>query len=74
MSQKEEITLDVRQMTCSSCVRHVEHALREVPGVANVAVALREGKARIERDPSKATVDALIRAVEDAGYDAAVTS
>ena len=41
-----ETILAVEGMTCSSCIRHVEHALRELSGVAKVAVNLKDGKVR----------------------------
>jgi Cu+-exporting ATPase len=55
-------------MTCASCVSHVEEALREVPGVRSVAVSLATEKALVEVDPRLAGVEALVRAVDDAGY------
>src|SRR5512136_919147 len=35
-----ELTLDVRGMTCASCVDHVERALKELPGVTDTVVSL----------------------------------
>lgn len=42
-----EITLSVTGMTCSDCARHVERALKSVPGVEKVKVAYPEAIARI---------------------------
>jgi copper chaperone CopZ len=58
-------------MTCNGCVRHVDKALREVPGVTAVEVSLPEGRAKIVHDES-APVPALVAAVESAGYAASV--
>ena len=68
MSTKETV-LDVKGMTCSSCVRHVEGALRKLDGVTAVVVNLEEGKARVEHDPAKATVDRMIAALDEEGYE-----
>lgn len=68
MSTKETI-LDVEGMTCSSCVRHVESALRKIDGVGTVEVKLREGKVRVEHDPDKAPIAQMIEAIVDAGYE-----
>ncbi|HEX5660081.1 MAG TPA: heavy metal-associated domain-containing protein [Polyangiales bacterium] len=59
--------LNVRGMTCGQCVKHVTDALRAVPGVTQVEVTLREGRAQIEHD---ATITSLIAAVKAEGYDA----
>src|SRR5574342_222336 len=42
-----ELTLDVRGMTCASCVDHVEGALKELPGVQEAVVNLGLGTARV---------------------------
>jgi copper chaperone len=66
-----ETSLRVTGMTCGNCVRHVTEALRGVPGVSAVDVALAEQRARVLHDPARAPVPALIAAVEAAGYEAA---
>ena len=40
------VTLDVKGMSCASCVSHVERALKKVPGVvdANVNLAMETAK------------------------------
>ncbi|MDH4135874.1 MAG: heavy-metal-associated domain-containing protein, partial [Anaerolineae bacterium] len=37
---EKQITLPVQGMTCASCVAHVERALKNVDGVADVNVNL----------------------------------
>ena len=68
MSNKETI-LSVEGMTCSSCIRHVEHALSELEGIEKVEVKLKDGKVRIEHDPSRPTIDEMIAALGEAGYE-----
>jgi Cu+-exporting ATPase len=63
--------LAVSGMTCASCVAHVGRALRKVPGVAGAQVNLATERAQITHDPS-VRIDALIGAVEAAGYAAAL--
>lgn len=55
-------------MTCNGCVKHVDQALRAVPGVTAVEVSLPDHRAKIVHDPDTSPVPALIGAVEDAGY------
>jgi Au+-exporting ATPase len=56
-------------MTCASCVGRVERVLAAVPGVARASVNLASGRATVQG----AGVDrqALVRAVEKAGYEVA---
>ena len=57
-------------MTCNGCVRHVDKALRGVPGVTAVEVNLPEGTAKVVHDDA-APIAAMVAAVESAGYEAA---
>lgn len=66
----EEVTLKVTGMTCGSCVRHVDRALRDVEGVADVKVHYREGLVFVRREAA-ATDASLVEAVREAGYEAA---
>lgn len=68
MSTKEAI-LDVDGMTCSSCVRHVDAALRKIDGIGTVEVKLGDGKVRVQHDPTKASIAQMIEALGDAGYE-----
>jgi len=61
------LRLSITGMTCASCAGRVERALAKVPGVAAVAVNLASEQALIT-GPS--TADALVAAVEKAGYGA----
>lgn len=61
--------LSVSGMTCASCVGHVTHALRNVPGVRDARVNLATERATIEHD-APLTLEDLVAAVEDAGYHA----
>ena len=65
------MTLSVEGMNCASCVAHVENALEKVPGVirANVNLATETAVTSVS---SQVTAEALIRAVEGAGYEAKV--
>lgn len=63
--------LRVTGMTCNGCVKHVDAALRAVPGVAAVEVLLVDQKAKVVHDPEQSPVAILLAAVEGAGYEAA---
>lgn len=57
-------------MTCNGCVKHVDAALRKVPGVTAVEVSLAEGRAKVVHDPEASPVASLVAAVDEAGYTA----
>src|SRR5712691_9993979 len=65
------LTLEISGMTCASCVRRVERALAGVPGVAGATVNLAAESADVTLG-GLAEPGALIAAVTDAGYQAAV--
>jgi Cu+-exporting ATPase len=65
-----EISLDVRGMTCASCVDHVETALKGISGVQNAVVNLGLGTARVTYIPGLVSTSAMRRAVQDVGYEA----
>ncbi len=66
----DEVVLSVRGMTCASCVGRVEKALRAVPGVKEATVNLASERATVRAEGVSPA--SLIRAVEDAGYEASV--
>jgi P-type Cu+ transporter len=63
-----QIEFDIEGMTCASCVRRVERKLERVPGVEEARVNLATERAMVRYDPGQTDVDALIQAVESAGY------
>jgi Cu+-exporting ATPase len=65
------LALEVTGMTCASCVRRVERALEEVPGVAAATVNLAAASADVTL-AQPVEPGALITAVTSAGYQAAV--
>lgn len=72
------VTLAVEGMTCAACQAHVEHALRDTPGVTSASVNLMTHSARVAYEPQATQLEllmpALIEAVREAGYDAAQKS
>jgi copper chaperone CopZ len=69
----ETINLTVSGMTCGSCVKHVEKALRAVTGVQTVAIDLSAGTASVSGvfpgGPSS-----LLLALEADGYPSSISS
>jgi Cu+-exporting ATPase len=69
---EQTVRLHIDGMTCASCVARVEKALKQVPGVASAEVNLATEAAEVIATPST-SMDALIAAVEKAGYAARAT-
>ena len=63
-----QLQVPVEGMTCASCVAHVEGALSGVPGVSSVKVNLATEKAALELDSGGVSPEALVKAVDAAGY------
>ena len=74
-TKSELFTLDIRGMTCASCVGRVEKALDKIPGVdaASVNLATEQAKIRLKRG-SAAKIDEIIAMVQKTGYDAKLSS
>ena len=64
----QSLSLNVGGMTCAACVIHVEHALQDAPGVVQASVNLAVERAAVEFVPGLTGLDAMRRAVEQAGY------
>lgn len=64
----EKVTLNVGGMTCASCAQTIENALRSLEGIVEVMVNLGAEKAYVTYNPRITTIDAMRRAIEDAGY------
>lgn len=69
MADTKTLNLAVTGMSCKHCQVHVKEALEKVPGVASAEVDLEGAKACVKADDS-VTADALVKAVEAAGYGA----
>ena len=64
-----DLTLAITGMHCSHCVMKVQSALRALPGVAVKKVEI--GRADLAYDSARTGMDALRKAVQDAGYEVA---
>ncbi|MGM0432656.1 MAG: heavy metal translocating P-type ATPase [Spirochaetota bacterium] len=70
----EIIQLDIKGMTCASCVAHVEKGVKKQDGIDMASVNLATEKATVSYDPNFTDIEQIIQSVEKAGYSAAVAS
>jgi copper chaperone len=66
----ENTIIKVGGMSCQGCVKNITGVLGAMAGVASADVSLEAAEARVAFDPLVVTRDALVGAVEDAGFDA----
>ena len=55
-------------MHCAGCVNSIQGYVKDLPGIANVEVNLASEKAVLEYDPTKVTLDAVEKAIQEIGY------
>lgn len=58
----------VPAMSCQHCVNAITKEVNALPGVQQVVVSLTDKSVRVDHD-TRVTVDDLIRAINEAGYD-----
>lgn len=68
----ETRVINVEGMTCGGCVKSVDNAVSQLQGVQSVDVDLEGNKASVTYDASTVAVEAIVEAIEDAGFDASV--
>ena len=66
MMQEKFVRVD--GMTCNNCVKHVNEALSEIPGVESVEVSLDKAGATI-RSAEEIDIETIRTALDEAGYD-----
>uniref|UniRef100_A0A2K5C728 Copper-transporting ATPase 2 n=1 Tax=Aotus nancymaae TaxID=37293 RepID=A0A2K5C728_AOTNA len=64
--------LQIKGMTCASCVSTIERNLQNKAGILSVLVALMAGKAEIKYDPEVVQPLEIAQLIQDLGFEAAV--
>ena len=66
----KKLKFNVTGMSCAACQAHVEKAVSKVEGVTDVNVNLLANKMTVDLDEGVTNAQAVINAVESAGYGA----
>ncbi|EHR78739.1 copper-exporting P-type ATPase A [Thermococcus litoralis DSM 5473] len=66
--EKRDAIIKIGGMTCASCVKTIETALRELPGVLDVKVNLATEKATVSYDPTLVDMEEIQKIIEEFGY------
>jgi copper chaperone len=70
MTEAKKTVLSVEGMTCASCVRHIDRALRQLEGVTLVDVDMKASKVTVRHDESETPLSEVVEALAEAGYPA----
>lgn len=70
---QQNISLNVKGMTCASCVNRIEKVLKKDEGVISANVNLATEKANIVFESNKLDIRKIIGLIEKAGYEASET-
>lgn len=70
MAEPPTLTFAVTGMHCASCGLLIDDAVEELDGVDRCETDSRRGRTVVQVDPSVATVEAIVAAIAEAGYEA----
>lgn len=65
----QTITLTIEGMTCGGCAKSVNQALQQLAGVHEANANFEQKNATIIFDNEQISINQLIEAIEDAGFD-----
>ncbi|WML47159.1 copper chaperone CopZ [Neobacillus sp. PS3-34] len=65
----ENITLNVKGMSCGHCVKAVEGSVGKLNGVERVLVDLDKAQVHVEFNSSEVGVEKIKETIDDQGYD-----
>ncbi|OFT90498.1 heavy-metal-associated domain-containing protein [Corynebacterium sp. HMSC28B08] len=68
-----QLVFKVEGMSCGHCEAAVREEVSKIPGVTTISVSAQDGSLRVDEDGT-VTPDAVIAAVDEAGYDATQVS
>ena len=72
IAQIQSVSLQASGLTCSMCSRAIYKSLQKVPNVADVQEDIEHSSYHIRfSDPSRASLENLKKAVQDAGFSVA---
>ncbi len=67
--QIEQLTFNVKGMTCTGCEETIETNVKKLEGIQNVIASHTEKTAIIEYDPQKSDTTKIKEAISESGYE-----
>ncbi len=74
MQTQTSATVGIAGMTCGHCKQVVEQKLLSLRGVRDISVDLDTGSARVTFRSDEVTMQDILQAIEDEGYDVQLQS
>lgn len=71
-SGMKETWLEIRGMTCHSCVNNIQNVIGAKPGIRNIQVNLKDENGKVTYDSSQWTDEQIAEAVDDMGFECRV--
>jgi copper chaperone len=68
MASSQETVLSVPDVSCEHCVKTINGALQDLPGVESVATDIPSKTVHLRYDPSKVSLEKVEEVLDDAGY------
>ncbi|GIN62148.1 copper chaperone CopZ [Robertmurraya siralis] len=65
----ENVTLNVKGMSCGHCVKAVEGSVGKLDGVNDVKVNLEAGTVAVDFNSAVVSIDTIKETIDDQGYD-----
>lgn len=65
----QNVTLEVKGMSCGHCVNSVEGSVGQLPGVQQVQVNLADSNVEVAFDETQVTLEQIKETIDDQGYD-----
>lgn len=62
--------ISIKGMTCMSCVKNIEHNVKDVAGVKSISVSLEKGQGNVNFTPSVISGENIASIIDDMGFDA----
>lgn len=69
MMPNQEITMDIKGMSCSRCEKSIKKSVGKLTGVQAVEVDLVSKKVSVDYESGKVTVQQIRHAIEEQGYE-----
>jgi mercuric ion binding protein len=66
---EREVKIEIEGMTCPLCTTAIKKSLKQLPCVEKAKVKLSKEEAKVRFDDTKCEPDALLKAIEKAGYE-----
>ena len=69
-ADSKTVKLEIEGMTCGSCAASITTAVKKIDGVRTVEISFEQKGGTVEFDPAKANEQAIVEAVNNAGFKA----